>query len=169
MTRPFPHRIRWAIEGLDLSPGQRVLEIGCGNGMSCMPICERIDAGCYFGVDRSDKMIAAARDRNAAWAERGTASFQCRDATSLDDPDARFDRILAINVNLFWRQADAALERLCPLLAPAGRLHLVFEPPDVAQLDAIARACADGLLRHSFGAVAIRQEGRCLELRVGPG
>lgn len=169
MTHTVPHRIRWAIDGLGLSPRHRVLEIGCGNGASCTSICERISTGHYLGIDRSEKMIAIARHRNAAWMARGMAVFECTDAASLESSDACFDRILAINVNLFWRQADAALEHLRARLKPEGWLHLVFEPPAATQLDSIARACTDRLSRHAFGAVAVRREGRCLELRAGPG
>lgn len=165
----IPQRILWAIDGLHLSPGHRVLEIGCGNGMSCAPICERLSEGHYHAIDRSEKMIAAARVRNAAWITQGQAAFDVADAASIDTPTASFDRILAINVNLFWRQADAALEHLRTRLKPEGRIHLVFEPPAATQLDSIARACTDRLSRHAFGAVAVRRESRCLELRAGPG
>lgn len=167
MTHPVPLRIRWAVEGLELSPGHRVLEIGCGNGVSCTPICTRIDAGHYLGIDRSEKMAAMARHRNAAWMACDVANFECIDAASLERAGASFDRILAINVNLFWRQADATLERLRPLLMPTGRLHLVFEPPTAAQLDAIGRACSERLRRHAF-AVATRQQSSCLEIRAVP-
>ncbi len=166
---PTPHRIPWAIDSLALAPGHRVLEIGCGTGMSSALICERLVTGHYHGIDRSEKMIAAARARNDASIRKGLATFDVADAVSARYPDARFDRVLAINVNLFWRQADAALERLRPLLSSSGRLHLVFEPPSATQLDAIAGACAERLRRHAFAVVALRRQGSCLEFRAEPG
>ncbi|WP_181444152.1 class I SAM-dependent methyltransferase [Pseudoxanthomonas sp. z9] len=160
MASIVPPRIRWAVDGLGLSSWHRVLEIGCGNGASCTPICERTGIGQYLGIDRSEKMIAAARHRNAAWMASGVAVFECIDAALLEISGTCFDRILAINVNLFWRQADATLERLYPLLAPEGQLHLVFEPPRAAQITDIAHACMHSLSLYGFRSFVQRREDR---------
>ena len=156
----IPQRMLWAVGGLQLSPEHRVLEIGCGIGVSCAPICERLAGGRYHAIDRSEKMIAAARARNAAWVAQGRAGFEVADAASIDVSDAPFDRILAINVNLFWRQADATLERLRLSLAPEGRLHLAFEPPHAAQIADIAHACMHGLSLYGFRSLVQRREDR---------
>jgi hypothetical protein len=82
-------------------------------------------------VDRSATAIAAARAGAAACVEAGTALFH-NVALADVDPAAlgRFDKILAVNVNLFWTQQ---VPHELPLLArparPGGRLQLVYEPP----------------------------------------
>ncbi len=50
------------IAALHLSPGARVLDVGCGTGLNLAPVLSRIGpAGRVLGVDRSDAMLAQAR------------------------------------------------------------------------------------------------------------
>ncbi len=52
------------IAALDLRPGARVLDVGCGTGLNLAPLLGRVGpAGRVVGVDRSDKMLAQTRAR----------------------------------------------------------------------------------------------------------
>ena len=129
--RPLPDRIAWAVELLDVQPDDRILEIGCGRGVAAALVCRRLASGRLVGVDRSATAIAAARAVAAACVEAGTALFH-NVALADVDPVAlgRFDKILAVNVNLFWtQQVPDELPLLADLLDSGGRLQLVYEPP----------------------------------------
>lgn len=56
-----------AIAQLDLRPGDTVLDIGCGTGLSFGPLLQRLaPGGRVIGIDPSAEMLAHARERRAA-------------------------------------------------------------------------------------------------------
>jgi cyclopropane fatty-acyl-phospholipid synthase-like methyltransferase len=131
-----PERLVWAVDSLEVQAGDRILEIGCGRGVAAELICDRLEAGRLLALDRSAKAIEAATARNAEAVAAGKAEFI---TASLEDVDpavlGRYDKILAINVNLFWvRPARHELRLLTELLRPGGRLWLFYDPPAAAQL-----------------------------------
>jgi hypothetical protein len=71
-----------------------------------------------------------ARKRNADHVDSGVASFQTASLGQADLGDARFDKVFAINVGMFFRQRPVReLAILREHLAPDGRLFLFHEPP----------------------------------------
>lgn len=122
-------RLRSVVERLDIQPGDRVLEIGCGHGVAATFVCERLDGGRLTAVDRSPKMIAAAARRNAAHVEAGRAEFLVAQLEHLDLGDRRFDKAFAVRVGIFHREPARARGLVAPYLAPGGTLFTVFDPP----------------------------------------
>ena len=122
-------RLRRIVERLEVQPTDRVLEIGCGHGIAATLICERLSRGRLTAIDRSEKMIEAARRRNAAYIDAGVAEFLLGDLESVDLGERRFDKILAARVGLFDREparANALAERW---LAPGGEIFVFYDAP----------------------------------------
>lgn len=122
-------RQRSVFEQLDVGPDDRVLEIGCGHGVAATLVCERLEGGHLTAVDRSPKMIEAARRRNAAHVEAGKAEFLVASLEDLDLGAPRFDKIFAVRVGLFHRDSDRARGLVEELLAPGGKVFVFFDPP----------------------------------------
>jgi ubiquinone/menaquinone biosynthesis C-methylase UbiE len=122
-------RLRRIVDRLEIRPGERVLEIGCGHGVAATFVCERLDGGRLTAVDRSPKMIEAAARRNAACVEAATAEFLVATLEEMDLGDRRFDTIFAVRVGLFHREPERARRLAERWLAPGGRLTAVFDPP----------------------------------------
>ena len=122
-------RLQRVVEGLALRPSDRVLEIGCGHGVAATLVCERLDGGAYTAVDRSPKMVEAARRRNAEHVAAGRAEFLVMALEALELGERRFDVIFAARVGLFHREPERARALAEPWLAPGGRLVVAYDAP----------------------------------------
>jgi ubiquinone/menaquinone biosynthesis C-methylase UbiE len=123
-------RLREVVDQLGIRPEDRVLEIGCGHGVAATLVCERLrDGGRLTAIDRSAKMIAAARRRNAAHVEAGTAEFIVMRLEDLDLGSRRFDRAFAVRVGLFDRDPERAHGLVEPWLAPGAEVAAFFDRP----------------------------------------
>jgi ubiquinone/menaquinone biosynthesis C-methylase UbiE len=111
------------VERLDVSPGDHVLEIGCGHGVAASYVLEHLDGGAYVGVDRSPAMIVAAQRRCPG------AEFVIAHLEFMDLGRRSFDVIFAVRVGLFHRDPARANALASRWLAPGGRLVSVFDPP----------------------------------------
>lgn len=143
-------RFVWAIALLDVQPGDRILEIGCGHGVAVSVVAEKLIEGKITAIDRSYDMVDLARKRNQAYIKSGKADIQ---AVSLDRADfggERFDRVFAINVSLFEQQADRDLEIIQRALAPGGRLFVIFQPPNSSKTREIADRTVGNLEANGF-------------------
>src|ERR687892_473676 len=97
-------RNRWAVDVLQVDPDDRILEVGCGYGVAVSLVCERLDGGRITAVDRSPKMIEAARKRNRAHAEK--ARFVVATLTEADLGDEIYDKVFAVHVAALERSGD---------------------------------------------------------------
>ena len=122
-------RLRKVVDELDIGPADRVLEIGCGHGIAAGFVCERLEGGRLTAVDRSPKMIEAARRRNADHVEAGRAEFVVAELEDLDLGERRFDKVFAVRVGLFHREPEPAHALVEPWLAPGATVTSVFDPP----------------------------------------
>jgi ubiquinone/menaquinone biosynthesis C-methylase UbiE len=121
-------RLRSVIEQLDIQPDDRVLEIGCGHGVAATMVCERLEGGFLTAVDRSPKMIEAAKRRNAAHVAAGKAEFLVADLQQLELGERRFDKIFAVRVGLFHRDPERAHRIVEEWLAPGGAVFAFYDP-----------------------------------------
>jgi cyclopropane fatty-acyl-phospholipid synthase-like methyltransferase len=154
---PAAERLVWAVDQLGVGPRDRVLEIGCGHGVAVSLIAERLDRGHVVAIDRSPKMIAMARRRNAGHVAAGRASLAAVSLHEADLGDDRFDKVLAVHVGVFSRGRPAReLAVVAAHLADGGTLHLVDQPLDPRAAPATAERQAAVLEAHGFTVESVR-------------
>jgi trans-aconitate 2-methyltransferase len=106
---------------LKLEGGERILDIGCGNGKTTAAIAARVPQGSVTGVDASAEMIAFAKDH---WIPaHSNLQFAVADARKLPF-DHEFDLIVSFNA-LHWI-TDQAL--------PLQAIHGALKANGIAQL-----------------------------------
>lgn len=101
---------------LALKPGERVLDVGSGNGILVKEMLEIVcQSGEVSGIDGSDVMVAMASDI----APRG--QFQQADATALPFDDEHFDAVTTSQLLCFIEDVNLALAEMFRVLKPGGR------------------------------------------------
>jgi SAM-dependent methyltransferase len=151
-----PKRLQWAVQLLDISPTDEILEIGPGPGVSVSLICGQLATGRITAIDRSAIAIQRATKRNADHVAAGKAVFHELDLADVDLvrralTGQHFDKVFAVNINLFWvRPADAELQLIKDLLRPGGVLRLVYETPSDEQTSGVAKAVTAALANRGF-------------------
>ncbi len=111
-----------------IAHGDRVLDVGCGNGHTTLQIAEQKRVR-LEGVDRVPAMIRQA-ERNLKERKpfvKGRVSFSVGNITALDEEANRFDKLIAIRVviNLVsWEQQLIGLRECARVLKVGGLLLL---------------------------------------------
>lgn len=154
MSSEKPERIRWAVEELSIQPKDKILEIGCGNGHAVALICQQLSAGVIVGMDRSPKAIRAAETNNRDCISAGKAQFLNITFAEMQSNE-RFDKIFAVNVNIFWTGSEREIALLHMLMHTNSRLYLFYEPPSSSQLEKIVESCKQHLNEANFEIVDV--------------
>lgn len=127
--RPFPSergrnlRQEWfevpaMVLALRLSPGRRILEVGCGRGVALPELYRILSPTRITGID----IDAEALDAAAENARRRGAVIELipADVRSLPFPDASFDIVVDFGTCYHIARPEAALREIARVLSPGG-------------------------------------------------
>lgn len=139
---PWAERL---VQFAGLSPGARVLDVGCGTGVVARTAAAR-GAASVSAVDLNPDMLAVARA--AAANESPAIEWRQGRAEALRDAAESFDRVLCQFALMFFSDRSAALSEMHRVLDREGR---------------VALAVFQGLDRHPF----YETLHRAIERRIG--
>jgi phosphatidylethanolamine/phosphatidyl-N-methylethanolamine N-methyltransferase len=110
------------LEALECRPGQRVLEVGVGTGLSLplYPPSVRVT-----GVDLSREMLDKARARVQRRGLANVEGLHEMDAHAMDFPDASFDKVVAMYVVSVVQDPARLLRELHRVCKPDGDIFIV--------------------------------------------
>jgi phosphatidylethanolamine/phosphatidyl-N-methylethanolamine N-methyltransferase len=134
------------IEALACRPGNRVLEVGVGTGLSLplYPPFVRVT-----GIDLSSQMLEKARARVASKKLSHVDGLHEMNAEAMSFPDASFDKIVAMYVVSVVEQPARLLHELHRVCAPGGEIiivnHVLSESPLLGALEKSLARFSDSL------------------------
>jgi SAM-dependent methyltransferase len=159
----FPNTLAW----IDAQPGERVLEVGCGNGAVARALVRQVpQVGEIVAVDASDAMIAEARRRSAG--KDGAVTFQVADAQQLPFSSASFDRAYTMETLVIVPDPYQAFQELARVTRPGGHICIWETDCDMRAILGSDLDLTRRLMRfvgdHEYnGAVARQAIGWCKE------
>lgn len=157
---------------MDLRPGERVLDLGCGSGWATRLLARMVGEGPegfgqVVGVDVSDEMIRQAR---AASKDFENILYVWGSSEKIPWEENFFDKVLSVESFYYYADQDRALHELFRVMAPHGRLFILINlykdnPYSLQWVDKLrvpvhvrsAAEYADLLKAHSFEKVETRQ------------
>jgi len=146
------------LEAMPISPGQRLLDVGCGNGIATLHVARSLDV-IATGVDVDPDQIALAR--SAAAGLDTNMAFQVANATRLPFADATFDIVTTSKTLHHIKDWQKAVAELVRVVKPGGYIVLA---------DLVAPAWTGAILKSVLRrspvatASALKQLARTLKL-----
>ncbi len=110
-----------ALTLLALTPGQSVLEVGCGNGVFLPALAERVaPGGRVVGVDHAAAFVAEARAKVSDSGLAEVVTVDLGDAGKLSYGTASFDAAHCERVLMHLVDPDAAIREMARVVRPGG-------------------------------------------------
>ena len=119
-----------AVAALELTGGERVLDIACGTGNAAL-VAQRAGAT-VTGLDGSPRLLDVARERVPG------GEFVHGDAAKLPFDDGSFDAAVSVFGVIFVRPAEQAAAEIARVVRPGGRVAITTWPPRGPIYDVVA-------------------------------
>ncbi|MGO8918453.1 MAG: class I SAM-dependent methyltransferase [Stellaceae bacterium] len=113
-----------SIAALNLQATDDILELGCGPGHGVRLMAAQSPRSVICAIDQSATMIAQARRTNRDAIRSGRVRLYRGTFEELPFPNRSMDKILAVNVVYFWRDAETVLREVRRVLRPNGVLSV---------------------------------------------
>jgi SAM-dependent methyltransferase len=111
-----------AMDALELAPGFRVLDVGCGTGPTTTELGRRVGpTGSVLGLDIAPGMLAVARER-AIREGLENVEFRSGDAQADDLGEGSYDAVFSQFGVMFFADPPAAFANLRRSLRPGGQI-----------------------------------------------
>jgi len=116
------------IRRMNLRPGERVLDLGCGSGWATRLLARLVadgpeGFGQVVGIDVSDGMIRQAR---AASKDFENILYVWGSSQQIPWEENFFDKVLSVESFYYYSDQDRALTELFRVMAPRGRLFILI-------------------------------------------
>ncbi len=120
----------WALSYFDIEGKYRVLDIGCGGGITLRRMAEKVEGGHLTGVDYSDVSVSESKKLNEDLIAAGKMNIEHASVEDLPFDEGAFDKIITVESFYFWPTPQESLKEVFRVLSTGGSFMLVAEVYD---------------------------------------
>lgn len=112
------------LETMDIQAGEKILDLGCGNGWATRLLAKAAPGTQAIGVDASPGMIARADELHSFTIR---ARYDLGTFEELEFPDGHFDRAFSMEALYYSPDVEQALAELVRVLKPGGQVDIIID------------------------------------------
>lgn len=116
--------VRQVVERMGIASGDKILDLGCGNGWATRLLAKTASGVQAIGIDVSPAMIAQAEELHSFTIR---ARYEVGPIEQLDFADAHFDRVFSMEALYYSVDLEAALAEMLRVLKPGGKADVVID------------------------------------------
>ena len=108
---------------MELQPGDRILDLGCGTGWASRRLARIATSGEVVGIDVADEMLRRAEQASAGIKN---VRYLWGSAENIPANDNYFTKVLSVESFYYYADQGKALDELRRVMAPGGRLFILI-------------------------------------------
>lgn len=118
------------LQSLNISPTDKVLEIGFGGGYLLGKIAKHLKDGYVAGVDLSPEMVSRGKLQFRSYIQQGLCDLHVAQVESLPFENNLFNKACTVNTIYFWSDLSLGFKEIARILIPGGTLAVGFSHAD---------------------------------------
>lgn len=153
-------RINWALKLVNVQPNDKILEIGFGPGIAINQMAKKTHSGYIAGIDHSAEMFKLAYQRNSKYIQsyEHNVELHCVSLNEYQYPVSFFNKVLAINVSMFWYDKTVHFKNIKIMLKSGGKLFLIHQPRNNESIESIIEDTESSLNEAGFQNITVYKE-----------
>jgi ubiquinone/menaquinone biosynthesis C-methylase UbiE len=108
---------------MQIQPGDRILDLGCGTGWASRRMARAAVAGEVVGLDVADEMLRRAEQASTAFKN---IRYVWGSAEKIPAADSSFSKVLSVESFYYYADQGRALDELRRVMAPGARLFILI-------------------------------------------
>jgi ubiquinone/menaquinone biosynthesis C-methylase UbiE len=116
--------VRQVIDPMEVAPGQRILDLGCGNGWATRLLAQKNAGVQAIGIDASPQMVARAEELSSL---KLRARYEVGAFEKLAFRDQSFDRVFSMESLYYSNDLEVALREAFRVLKGGGAADVIVD------------------------------------------
>ena len=108
---------------MEIQPGDRILDLGCGTGWASRRMARIATAGEVVGLDVADEMLRRAEQASSAFRN---VRYAWGSAEKIPEADNTFNKVLSVESFYYYADQGKALDELRRVIAPGAKLFILI-------------------------------------------